>query len=242
MSETKLHLFQRLPKFIMLGHGGYPLSHRQVVVPRDTMLVFLSKPSRYLMNSVVTPDLYTYFEDPKFTAPEPPTVRGWNQRMYGPGDVVDDLYLVFEDAKWPGMGIHKLPLKPGEHVFNSKKGAEHGQKGYISKLIKQPGVYFIIACRAVEGQHPFYSNQTVSYIFAKGSKHERLQAYNAVTARLTKRRRVTTGLRKNANEPSAKRRKTVASTKRKTVLGTKRKTVSTKQPSAKRRKIAPSSK
>ena len=47
MSETKLNLIKRLPKFVVLGHGAYVENPKRFVVPPDRVYIFVSRASRY---------------------------------------------------------------------------------------------------------------------------------------------------------------------------------------------------
>jgi len=224
MSETKLNLIKRLPKFVVLGHGAYVENPKRFVVPQDRVYIFVSRASRYLPQTVVDEHFYRYFGGR--TTVEPPVLAGWRTRVYGPGDVFDDLILNFSDPEWPGMGIQKVPLKPG--VFAKGPSELSGQIGTLATLGGPPGVYFIVACRAIQGQSVRYQNTRAEYLFAKGSTHRRIANQDATTSRLRKRRASQVTLRK-ATEPGSKRRKInkgtralVGTMKKKTPASTKK--------------------
>ena len=210
MSETKLNLIKRLPKFVVVGHGAYVENPKRFVVPPDRVYIFASRASRYLPQSVVDERFYKYFGGR--TTVEPPVLAGWRTRVYGPGDVFDDLILNFADPEWPGMGIQKVPLKPD--VFTKGPSELSGQSGTLSTLGGPPGVYFIVACRAIQGQSVRYQNTRAEYLFAKGSTHKRIANQDAATSRLRKRRASQVTLRKVSEpEPGSKRRKINRSTR-----------------------------
>ena len=195
--DTKRSLIKKLPKYIMLGHGLYSSSPKVFVVPDDKIYIFLSKSSRYLPQSIITPEFYKYFRT--LTGPGPKILEGWQQRVYGPGDQCSDIGLSFVDPVWPGMGIHKLPLKAD--AFKTTPGDLAGTSGTLSNLNGPPGVYFIVSCRAISGQSILYQNQSATYIFPKGSTHQRVQNEDTASARLNKRRREQgTALRKVPSE------------------------------------------
>ena len=213
MSDTKADLIKRLPKYVMLGHGMYDQKPRRFIVPPNTVYIFASRASRYLPQSVLTPQFYRFFSDPTLCKAEPEVLKGWKQRVYGPGDVFDDIRITFEDPLWPGMGLHKMPLYPGRFRF-SPGGKFHGQDRNLSSLPLAPGVYFIIACRAIWDQSPRYINQRTNYLFSRGSTHERIASQNVASSRLQKRRTPQTTLRKS-DEPPAKRIKLTFPVRRK---------------------------
>ena len=221
MSETKLNLIKRLPKFVVLGHGAYVANPKRFVVPPDRVYIFASRASRYLPQSMVDERFYRYFGGR--TTVEPPVLAGWKQRVYGPGDVFDDLALSFVDPEWPGMGVQKVPIRPD--VFKTGPSELSGQAGTLSTLGGPPGVYFIVACRAIQGQSVRYQNTRVEYLFAKGSTHKRIANQNAITSRLRKRRASQVTLRKDTG-PVAKRRKisknATRGTRKKTPASTKK--------------------
>ena len=183
--DTKRILTKTLPKYIMMGHGVYTKSPKVFTVPDDKVYIFVSKSSRYLPQSIITPEFYKYFKS--LSGPMPKVLQGWKQRIYGPGDRCSDISLNFSDPAWPGMGIHKLPLKADQ--FKTTLGELSGMKGPLSELNAPPGVYFIISCRAITGQSTRYGNQSANYLFSKGSTHQRIQNENAASSRLNKRRR-----------------------------------------------------
>ena len=60
-SLTKLELIRTLRnKYIALGHGTYESSD-YFVVPNNVVIIFISRSSRYLPQSVVSPEFYRYF-------------------------------------------------------------------------------------------------------------------------------------------------------------------------------------
>jgi len=205
MGDTKKHLYETLPKYLMLGHGQYSRSPGHFTVPERTLYIFVSKSSRYLLQSVVNEQFYKYFSTKKPKGKVPSVLEGWQKRVYGPGDRCSDISLQFKDPNWPGMGIHKIPLKADQ--LKTTKGFLGGQSGSLSEFKSPPGVYFIVACRAVAGQNARYTNQKANYLFTKNSTHQRLGLQNAVSSRFLKRRIANVTIRKTKNEPPSKKRK-----------------------------------
>ena len=213
MSDTKADLIKRLPKYVMLAHGRYDQNPRRFVVPPNTVYIFASRASRYLPQSIVDLKFYKFFSDPTLRKAEPDVLKGWKKRVYGPGDVFDDIRISFEDPMWPGMGLHKVPIYPGRFRY-SPGGKFHGQDRNLSSLPLAPGVYFIVSCRAIWDQSLRYMNQRSNYLFSRGSTHERIGSQNVASSRLQKRRTPQTTLRKS-NEPPAKRIKLTFPVRRK---------------------------
>lgn len=188
---TKLELIRKLPKYIALAHGGYNDNPSTFVVPDDTVYIFLSKASRYLMDDVITPQFYDFFgrADKNYTAINSPNmpnvVKGWDARTYGPGQMISDITLQFSDPKWPGMGVHPLPIRQDQ--FKTTPGLFNGQIGPLSSL-KMKGVIFIVACRKVGQQAQWFTNQKLNYVFPPNSTHARLLEQNKISKSLRKRR------------------------------------------------------
>ena len=197
---TKMELLKSLPdKYIALGHGGYQ-DDKYFVVPKDVLIIFVSQPSRYLPQYIITPDFYKYFERANRnysnrTVSVPSVLEGRYERMYGPGEQIYDLTLEFKDPNWPGMGLHSLPIEQGIFKNETKPGEYSGKMGRLNELVKKgPGVYFIVSCRALPYQ-PFYQyvqNQTIQYFptnttWLLGS---RIQRANKASKSMKKRRMV----------------------------------------------------
>ena len=188
---TKLELIRKLPKFISLAHGEYDPQAPIFIVPDDTVYIFVSKASRYLLQSVITPQFYNFFgrADKNYTALNssnmPNVIKGWNTHVYGPGQRMWDITLQFSDPQWPGMGIHPLPVK--QNQFKTTPGLYNGQTGPLSSL-KLKGVIFLVNCRAVKNQANFYSNQTANYKFTPNTIHANIIVENNISKNLRKRR------------------------------------------------------
>jgi hypothetical protein len=189
--EAPIELIRKLPKYIALGHGAYNKNPSAFIVPPNTVYIFISKASRYLVQSVITPEFYTYFgrANRNYTAKNsrnmPDVVKGWDTHVYGPGQQISDITLQFSDPNWPGMGVHHLPIQQDQ--FKTTPGMFSGQTGTLSSL-NLNGVIFIIACRAIEGQSKRYHGQNVSYIFDPSSVHARLVKQDSVSSALRKRK------------------------------------------------------
>jgi len=188
---TKLELIRKLPKFIALAHGEYDPHAPIFTVPDDTVYIFVSKASRYLLQSVITPQFYNFFgrADKNYTALNTPNmpnvIKGWNTHTYGPGQRIRDISLQFSDPQWVGMGIHPLPVR--DNQFKTTPGLYNGQTGPLSTL-KLKGVIFIVACRAVKNQPNFYNNQTANYQFPKNTIQSHILVENNISKSLRKRR------------------------------------------------------
>ena len=188
---TKLELIRKLPKFIALAHGEYDPHAPIFTVPDDTVYIFVSKASRYLLQSVITPQFYNFFgkAGKNYTALNTPNmpnvIKGWNTHVYGPGQRMRDISLQFSDPQWPGMGIHPLPVKPDQ--FKTTPGLYNGQTGPLSSL-KLKGVIFLVNCRAVKNQPNFYNNQTANYQFPRNTIQSHILVENNISKSLRKRR------------------------------------------------------
>ena len=225
MAETKRELIRRLPKYISLAHGVYS-SHTYFTVPENTVYIFISKASRYLLQSVITDKFYKFFGNDKrnYTAKEtnnmPGVMKGWHMRVYGPGQRMGDIELHYEDDDWPGMGIHRLPIKPNQ--FKETEGYSHGETIMLSSL-KIQGVIFLVNCRATTDQSKMYSNQLNEYKFPESSLESYLLLQNIVSSSLNKRRRLnspstleklTNRLRTLSIQPNSRRRRLTPQTTR----------------------------
>ena len=206
MAATKQELIRRLPKYIVLGHGTYQSHPPTFIVPANTVFIFVSKASRYLVQSVITDEFYNYFSSTsrnytRVNKNTPDLFKNLNTRVYGPGERMSDITLSFKDPEWPGMGIHPLPINKNQ--FKTTKGALSGKTGTLSSL-SEPGVFFIVSCRAIQGQSNLYRNQRVNYLFDPTSTHARLVNENKISKSLYKRR---SNSNSNSNSNTDKKRR-----------------------------------
>jgi hypothetical protein len=108
-----------------------------------------------------------------------------NPRIYLPRDSIVDLELEYKDPD------------PYTNIFLGVKSLKHHSKSFtnskvhLSDILTRPGVYFIIACRGT-------TNNTTWRVM---QRHE-----ESLSQSLRKRPKNTVSLRRNANEPPAKRR------------------------------------
>ncbi len=221
MSETKRNMVKRLskpeaPKMAMvLGHGLYA-SRDGFSVPAGKIIIFVSRTARYLPQSVVNTEFYNVFTRPArlhgiLSNPNsrPPLfLKDWERRVYGPGDVCPNLSLAMNDPNW-GMGIHALPMVNNQ--LKMQPGVFYGQEMKLSQIISAingNGILFVTACRATTDMPYYYRNISANYTFPEWSLEYNLQRQNAISARLLKRRRENNTLRKNKNQPNAKKSRT----------------------------------
>lgn len=221
MSETKRNMVKRLSKpespkmAIVLAHGLYA-SREGFTVPPGKIIIFVSRTARYLPQSVVDSDFYNVFTRPErihgiLSNPNsrPPLfLKDWEQRIYGHGDLCPNLGLEMNDPAW-GMGIHSLPLVNNQ--LKLIRGFLYGQNMKLSQLtsqIQNSGILFVTACRATTDMPTYYDNISANYSFPRWSIEYNLQRQNAISARILKRRRENNTLRKNKNQPNAKKRRT----------------------------------
>ena len=221
MAETKRNMIKRLskpdsPKMAMvLAHGLYATRYG-FSVPAGKIIIFVSRTARYLPQSVVGKNFYNVFtrlerihgilSNPKSRPPL--FLKDWEHRVYGPGDQCPDLNLEMDDPAW-GMGIHALPLMNNQ--LKLQAGVLYGKTMKLSQLISEisgSGILFVTACRATTDMPTYYQNVTATYTFPKWSLEYQLQRQNEISARFLKRRRENNTLRKNKNQPRAKRQKT----------------------------------
>jgi len=201
---TKLELVRTLrKKYISLGHGTYE-SHDYFVVPKNVVIIFVSRSSRYLPQSVVSPEFYNYFgkSDRNYSNRNvnvPEILEGRYERIYGPGEQVANLSLDFNDPDWPGMGLHRLPIAQG--TFKTDPGKYVGMKGNLKQLVEEgPGVYFIVSCRAIvyPRKQPYdqkNQSRTVKYFLPSAiTLGGQVQAQNEISQSLRKRRRISPGI------------------------------------------------
>jgi hypothetical protein len=198
MSLTKQELIRKLPKFIMLGHGEYEQNPGYIIVPEKTVFVFLSKASRYLPQSIVDNKFYKFFGKSernysvRHTDDMPDVVKGWYTHVYGPGERMSNIGLHFLDPDWPGMGVHKLPIR--QNQFKTKPGKFNGESGHLVDLIPhlKPGVYFLVTCRAFPEQNYIYTDIHTNFWFPKGTPQRRIQEEDNVSKSILRRKRTTT--------------------------------------------------
>ena len=198
MALTKQELIKKLPKYIMLGHGEYDPKPNYIVVPEKTVFIFLSKASRYLPQSIIDQDFYSFFgtRERNYSVTQtqnmPDVVKGWFAHTYGPRQRMSDIKLDFNDPMWPGMGLHKLPILPNQ--FKTTPGKFQGQNGTLSQLLPLigPGVYFITSCRALPQQSErHFMNIHTDYFFPLGTPYRNRQIEDDVSKNLFKRKRNT---------------------------------------------------
>lgn len=203
---TKLELIRRLPKFISLGHGSYDQHAPIFTVPDDTVYIFISKASRYLAQSVITPQFYNFFgrAGKNYTALNSPNmpdvIKGWDTHVYGPGQRMRDITLQYSDPNWPGMGIHPLPIT--QNQFKTTPGLFHGQTGPLSSLNLR-GVIFLVNCRAVANQPLIYNNQSANYKFLPQTIHANILVENNISKNLRKRRAPCSSLRNSSSNSNS---------------------------------------
>jgi hypothetical protein len=203
------------PKMAMvLAHGSYA-SREGFSVPNGKIIIFVSRTARKLPQSVVNSDFYNVFTRPErihgiLSNPNsrPPLfLKDWERRVYGPGDLCPNLNLEMNDPAW-GMGIHALPMVNNQ--LKLQAGVLYGRTMKLSQVISEisgSGILFVTACRGTPATDNYY-NLTANYTFPEWSLEYNLQRQNEISSRLDKRRREINTLRKNKNQPNAKRKKT----------------------------------
>jgi hypothetical protein len=184
---TKLNLVRKLPRYLVVAHGEYR-NQNSFVVPDGKIFIFMSKSGRYLQTSVLTPNFDEFLRTGNFDGPVPSALQGWQNRIYGPGDVCADIHLQLYGSK-PGFGVFKIPVTL-EKLF-THHGTWHGDAGFLSGFAHRspPGVYIVVTCRAASGQSRYFQNQNATYRFPRGSFLKALQNRNRISSRLLKRRR-----------------------------------------------------
>lgn len=158
-------VLEMTPKNMVLAHGT--AIRGTFIVPRGTSFVFLSEPGRELEQSVVDKYFYELFSSPKIER----IPRDWVSRTYLPGSECPNLFLTPSDRMWPGMGVHRLPLRgflavhpvhPYDSIRDPEKLAldirKHApefknvvERGtpltMLSAIGQNTGVVFVVACR-----------------------------------------------------------------------------------------------
>lgn len=136
-----------LDTWLVDAHGRYPSKREQFTVPRDTAIVFLtmpgcplsvsrssSHPTRYMSNLVKHGDLSM-------------GALGTYATMYVPGDVIDDMFLTFDDDAVNDLGIERVPA--GDSAAGKNAKFVPGRCFYLSTLASMygGGVYVLATCR-----------------------------------------------------------------------------------------------
>lgn len=221
MSTTKRDAMRSSANmYLSLAHGGYDTNNTQpYVIPNNVYVVYASKASRYLMDSMMDDDFYRYFgsvplikksiKDARSWKPE--VLRGMFQRVYGPGDVIADINLTYKDTNWPGMGIHKLPIQPID-MTGPSGGIFSGRTMNISDVLsvlrfRTPTILFFVNCRGTTGLSTYYQRQNINYNFGGSTLENYLIVHNRISSRMTKRRREENTLRRRNNIRPAKRQR-----------------------------------
>ena len=213
MAETKRNLLRRQSEFSMiLAHGTYGHTHELTTIKPGQYIIFVSRTSRYLPQNVIDPKFKDIFTNQSLIESlikgtlrnVPPVLTDLEHRTYGPGDECPNLEMKMHDPGWPGMGWHKLPLVWREEL-KLRPGEGNGHTVKLSNY-NRTGVTFVVSCRATGSQMEAYQGVTNVYLFPPGTHEYKLQLQNLISSRMLKRRRNNSSLRKNINEPEAKRR------------------------------------
>jgi hypothetical protein len=211
--ETKRELIHRLSKNMdnckmIFGHGIYrripntppnnnaPRLRSKFIVRPGQIFIFMCRSSRYLPSTIVDDKFYDLFTSPSNIRGvltdgrhhhAPLIMSEWRDRTYGPGQECYDLHLNLDDPTWK-MGIYELPLYRGQ-LYRSVK-----RKPVIMHLseITEPGLYFVNACRAVEGQSSYINNLTARYNYNIGTRESNIQFQNKITSSMNKRKAIGT--------------------------------------------------
>ena len=207
MSQTKLQRFQNYamrPNTNIkwsIAHGKYtdPSRLRHFPVPEGVYVSLVAVPGFPLSKNIIYhPTFHDLHRNIRLTkefirhripiSRLPQALRYFysqNPRIYLPGDPIVDLELEYKDPD------------PYTNIFLGVKSLKHHSKSFtnskvhLSNILTRPGVYFIIACRGTTNNNTRRTMQ----------RHEESLAQS-----LWKRPKNTVSLRRNANEPSAKRR------------------------------------
>jgi len=206
MSQTR---FQRFQNYAMrpstnikwaIAHGEHTNAALtgSTRLPDGVYVSFVSEPGRLLSKNIIHhPTFHRLHRNIRFTQQfirknipryQLPSALHYfysnNPRIYLPGQYIPNLELQFVDPD------------PYTNIFLGVKSLKHHSKSFtnsrvhLSNILTRPGVYFIIACRG---------SSSVS--------RSVIHNYEARTSQtLRKRPRNNASLRRNANEPSAKRR------------------------------------
>jgi hypothetical protein len=202
MSSTKREVMMTSDElYVSLAHGGYETSNiRPYVIPDNLYVVYVSKASRYLAQTVIDSDFYRYFGSVPLVKNSIRDARSWKpsvldgmfQRVYGPGDVIANILLQYRDPEWPGMGIHRLPIQPNQ--LRVIPGDFHNRTMHISDVLSSttyptPTIVFFVNCRATTNTPSNYMRQNINYNFGGGTLENKLILQNIISSRMNKRRR-----------------------------------------------------
>jgi hypothetical protein len=207
MSQTKLQRFQNYamrPNTNIkwsIAHGRYtdPTLLRRFPVPDGVYVSLVGVPGLPISKNIIYhPTFHDLHRNIRLTKQFirhqipiqslPQSLRYFysqNPRIYVPGDPIVDLELVYQDPD------------PYTNIFLGVKSLKHHSKSFtnskvhLSDILTRPGVYFIIACRGTANKN---TRRTI----------RRQEA--SLAQSLWKRPKNTVSLRKNTNEPPAKRR------------------------------------
>lgn len=171
VTDMKKYAMQTATKFYwVIGHGQQ--LRTRMTVPRGVYVVFLAK-AGYLssLNEIIQnkPKFmplwlqrskmrdFVLGKLPDSNIPNAPRFRTWNKRMYGPGDLMPDVYIeLFDDSINHDMKVEYDALC-GVHTVGQGSGAAYKYRARgIHAIIraKGPGIYFVAACRGTVFQKP----------------------------------------------------------------------------------------
>jgi hypothetical protein len=187
---------------MILAHGTYGYPATLTTVKPDQYIIFLSRTSRYLPQSIIDDRFKEIFTHQSLIKSlikgklrnVPAYLKDFERRTYGPGDLCPDLTMIMRDPDWIGMGWHPLPL-PWRETLKIKAGGGNGRTVKLSDY-QNTGVTFIVACRATSNQSDEYRGITNVYQFPPDSYEQALVTQDEISSRILKRHRNTETLRK----------------------------------------------
>lgn len=138
------------PIRFVIGHGILVPHEFERRVPKNTYVIFLSKPGQ-LLSSNQALDLYSkslsYIRSAltgqiRSSQIEPYRLSKWTSHVYGPGEKYPNLMLKLFDPQ--------LSLIAGMTKLESGKRLYYGQTVHLNQLFIRggPGIYIVAACRA----------------------------------------------------------------------------------------------
>jgi len=154
---------------LVVAHGVLlPDTHR---APSGTYIIFLSKPGHLLAQDMLLqyPQLFNsrylrrvFRGEIPVARIQPPPLRTWKSRFYGPGDIYPNMNLSLYDLSVNGTPTpgSQYNFVTGVHSLNNGSKGMYGQTKTLHDIVTHygAGIYIVSACRASSGR--FGPNRT----------------------------------------------------------------------------------
>ena len=172
---------------LVVAHGVLlPDTHR---APSGTYIIFLSKPGHLLAQDMLLryPQLFSsrylrrvFKGEIPVAQIQPPPLRTWKSRFYGPGDIYPNMNLNLFDINLNGVPTPgtQYNFVTGVHSLNNGSKGMYGRTKTLHEIVTQygAGIYIVSACRASSGRFgprrtgPSWNQFNINYFWSGGSQ------------------------------------------------------------------------